>query len=69
MYATQNEATNQLKCRELGAIVPLLSLLEAPNGAARSRVLRRAAWALERRLRPAGVARLWPRPPASRSSS
>ena len=47
MYATQNEATNQLKCRELGAIVPLLSLLEAPNeGPPDRECQRRAAWAL-----------------------
>jgi len=31
MQATQNTSTNQIKCRELGAIVPLLYLLENDN--------------------------------------
>ena len=71
MYATQNEATNQLKCRELGAIVPLLSLLEAPNegppdlGASRARRGRSRTSSPTRRRR----ARSAPRRPASRRSS
>ena len=47
MCATQNETTNQLKCRELGAISPLLSLLVPPKeGPPDAECQRRAAWSL-----------------------
>ncbi len=47
MCATQNDSTNQVKCRELGAISPLLSLLVPPQeGPPDGECQRRAAWCL-----------------------
>ena len=47
MQATQATRTNQIKCRELGAIAPLLRLLEPPEeGPADRECQRRGVWTL-----------------------
>ena len=47
MQATQTTRTNQVKCRELGAIAPLLRLLEPPEeGPPDIECQRRAVWCL-----------------------
>ena len=47
MQATQATRTNQVKCRELGAIAPLLRLLEPPEeGPPDREVQRRGVWTL-----------------------
>jgi len=47
MQATQATLTNQVKCRELGAIAPLLRLLEPPEeGSPDLELQRRAVWTL-----------------------